>query len=127
MNGKSVGLKILWWSEMVIALRVLLFTVPVVINKKINGNFSLLDVDDRFIVLITLTAILYFAIAFSSIAGYRFWKVLHYSGSFLVLLGSIGLIKMLGYWPAPVGAHYFIPFYFSIGGATLAGILGRSK
>ena len=78
MEGRSVGLKILWWAETILALRVLLFTIPVMINQYSQNNSLLSDPNGLFIVLLTVIAALYCVVGILSILGSRFWKAAHY-------------------------------------------------
>ena len=56
MNGKPVGLTILWWVEAIVSLRVMLFSAPVMINKYLAKSFTLSDLNDRLIAAMTVTA-----------------------------------------------------------------------
>jgi len=127
MNRKSVGLIIFWWSEVIISIRVLLFTMPVIINKLLAENFILADLENRFIILLTLTAIFYFLAGLTSIGGFRFWKFLHFSAAIFTILLTVSSLFVQGQIQAGAGMYYFYPVLFSIGITLLAVILGNSK
>jgi len=127
MKGKSVGLQILLWSEVIVSARVLLFSIPVIINKCLAQSFSLSSSDDRFIAVMTLTALLYFLVGIVSIAGYRFWKAIHYAAAILIILLTVCSLNMSGQTPAAPGLYYFSPLLFSVIVTVLAGILRGAK
>ena len=68
MDNKFLGLRILWWTEMVVSVRILFFTLPVVISKYGAKEFSPINLDDWFILVVTLAAFLYMAVGMASIA-----------------------------------------------------------
>ena len=113
MDKKSVGLKILFWSEVIVSLRILLFSLPVMINKNSAGTFSVDNLDDRFIALLSLTAILYFFVGVLSIVGNKFWKSAHYLAVVLVLLFTLATVKVTGQ-PLTLGdnGYYSLPLLF---------------
>lgn len=127
MGGKSVGLKILWWSEVIVSARVLLFFIPVVINTYMAGTLSLSDPAGRFTAVTGLTALVYAAVGIVSLAGYRFWKTVHYLAVTFVFLATAAFF----YWPgraaAAAGAHYLLPLLFSVLMTMLAVGLGVPK
>ena len=127
MNGRAVGLIILWWSEVIISVRVLLFTIPVIINKLLAENFILSDMDNRFIILLTLTAVFYFLAGLTSIVGFRFWKFLHFSAVIFTILLTGSSLIVQGQAQAGAGLYYFYPVLFAVGITLLAVILGKSK
>ncbi len=127
MNGKSVGLTIVWWVEAVISIRVLLFSIPVMINKYLAKSFTLSDLSDRFIAVITLTAVLYVTVGIVSILGFRYWKVVHYLAAILTFVLTVGSLYAFDQPSATVGLNYFSPFVFALVFTTLAGFLGRKS
>jgi len=127
MNGKSIGLIILWWCEAIIAVRVLLFSVPVIINKSLAKSFLLSGLNDRFIVVITVTALLYFIVGVASIFGYRYWKAIHYLAAVFTLLLTVGSLSILGRPSDIVGLYYFFPIFVSTVFVCFAGFLGGAK
>ena len=59
MNKPSVGATILWWLETIVSIRVLLFTVPVMINRQMTAAQPGAGKEDGFILMITVAAALY--------------------------------------------------------------------
>ena len=127
MPRKSVGLTIMLWVEMIIALRVMLFTIPVFINKFLEKTPVLASMDDRFILILTLTAIYYFLTGLMSLMGLRFWKILHLAAVLFTLLLMAGAGSLYPPGPIPgagLGMHFFYPGLFAMGMALLTTILG---
>jgi hypothetical protein len=128
MNGKSIGLIILWWCEAIISVRVLLFSLPVIINKSQAKIFDLQALNDRFIVVMSATALLYFVVGVASICGYRYWKAIHYLAAIFTVLLTVGSLVIVGQ-PADdvVGGYYFFPIIVSAIFVCLAGFLARAQ
>ena len=127
MGKKSVGLTILCWSEIIISLRVLLFSIPVIINKNSAGSFSLSNLEDQFIGILSLTAVLYFVVGIMSIAGNKLWKAAHLLAVVLVLSFTLASVKISGQALGPENAYFSLPLLFSVIVTVLTGILGRRK
>jgi hypothetical protein len=121
MVVKSAGRQILWASEMIISLRVLLFSIPVIINQYTSHTFSLSNVDDRYMVLLSWTAVIYFMVGMVSYAGFTFWKAVHYLAVVLIGLLTFGSLDVVQRLSASPGVYYYVPFLCSIFVAMLAG------
>jgi len=83
MPNQSLKFRILWYLETIVSARLLLFCIPVLMNKYIEKRFAAFNADDWFIIFLTIMALLYFMIGLASIIGYRSWKILHYLGAVL--------------------------------------------
>jgi len=127
MEGKSVGLRILCWAETIISLRVLLFSVPVMINKNSAGTFSMANLDDRFMAVLSLTAILYCLAGIMAIAGSKLWKAAHIHGVVLVAAATLATVKVAGGPLNSSNAYYILPLLFAVILTVLTAILGRAK
>ena len=127
MNGKSVGLTILWWVEAIISIRVLLFSVPVIINKYLEKSFALSDLNDRFIAVMTATALLYGVVGIISILGFKYWKATHYLAVILTFAFTVGSLYCFDQPSSTVDLNYFAPVVFAMVLTALAGFLGRKK
>ena len=127
MNTKSVGLQILWWSEVIISIRVLLFTLPVAINKWLAKSFLMSNFDDRFMIVITATALVYCIAGIASIAGYRYWKSVHYLAAIFTAVLTLGLLNLAGDTPQAMGLPYFTPVLFAIAVIVFVGVLGAKQ
>lgn len=127
MNEKSVGLTIIWWSETIISLRVLLFTLPVMINGYLEKSFTLSDLNDRFIVLLSVTALLFCITGIVSILGTRHWKVAHYLSVVLTLMLTVGSLYAFDQSSATVSLNYFLPMIVATVFTAFSGFLGRNS
>jgi len=127
VNGKSVGLTILWWVEAIISIRVLLFSIPVMINKYLAKSFALSDLNDRMIAVMTATALLYAIVGIISIFGFRYWKTAHYLAVILTFALTAGSLYYYDQPSQTVELIYFAPFVFAMILTALAGFLGRKR
>lgn len=127
MNGKSVGLTILWWVEAIISIRVLLFSIPVMLNKYLAKSFELSDLNDRYIAVMTVTALLYGIVGIISIFGFRFWKMTHYLAAILTFALTVGSLYSFDQPAQTVNLIYFAPFIVATILTALAGFLGRKR
>lgn len=127
MGGNSVGINILWWSETIIALRVLLFSLPVIINKSLAKTFVVSNINDRFIAVLTVAALFYCVVGVSSIFGHRYWKSVHLLAAIFTGVLTLGSIYILEQPATKIGVYYFTPIIFSVVIALIAGVLGGAK
>lgn len=127
MEKKSVGLIILLWSEIILSLRILLFTVPVMINRYSAGHLSVSNLEDQFIGLMSLTAGLYFFIGILSLAGNKLWKSAHLLAVVLILSFTLASARISGWTLGQQNAHFALPLLFSVIVNVFAGILGKAK
>lgn len=127
MSEKSVGLTIVWWVEAIISIRVLLFSIPVIINKCSAKSFVLSDLNDRFIAVMTATALLYCIVGITSVLGFRYWKVTHYLAVILISVLTAGSLYAFDQPSVIVNYNYFVPLIFATVFTALAGFLGRKK
>lgn len=127
MNEKSVGLTIVWWSETIISLRAMLFSIPVMINKCLEKSFTLSDLNDRFIAVMTATAFMYCIVGIVSILGFRYWKVTHYLAMTATFVLTVGSLYVFDQPQTSVSLNYFAPVIFATVVTALAGFLGRKK
>lgn len=109
MAQKSLGLRILWWAEVVIAARALLFFIPVLINKYLAKSFSSAVIEDRFIAVAAMTALLYLIIGIASLGENKLWRFFHYLAAALAVLGAVGLYSLMAQTQGPPAWGYFVP------------------
>lgn len=127
MNEKSVGLTIMWWVEAIISLRVMLFSIPVMLNKYLEKSFMLSDLNDRFIAVMTATALLYCIAGTISILGFKYWKAAHYLAMIATFLITLGSLYAFDQPQASVSLNYFAPVIFATVATAFAGFLGKKK
>ena len=113
-ENKSVGLKILSWGETIVSARVLLFCVPVFINKILEKSLYPERVDDWFIIILTTVALLYFILGIASIMGYKLWRTFHYLTLVLVVLLTFGLLRQVAIHAVQLHWVYLSPVIFSV-------------
>ena len=127
MKERSVGFVILCFSEVIISLRVLLFTIPVMINKNSAGTFSMDVMDDRFIAILSLTAVLFVLAGILAIAKSKIWKAAHILAVVLVALATLATVKVSGQPLTSENGYYALPLLFAVIATVLTAILGRPK
>ena len=127
MGKKSVGFKILCWSEIIISLRVLLFSIPVMINKYSAGSFSLSNLEDQFIGILSLTALLYFIVGVMSLSGNKLWQAAHLLVVVLVVFFTLASVKISGQSLTAENGYFALPLLFSVIATVFTGILNRRK
>lgn len=125
MSRRSIGLVILWWSEVIISLRVLLFTIPVILNTVIGENSAPPDREYGMVVLVTLTAVFYLLSGLASVTGFRFWKWLHFAAVMLTGLLTLNVLK--GADRAAAGPYFYCPVAFAVVVTALAVMLDKGK
>ncbi len=104
MRANSLGLQILWWAEIVIGARVMLFLAPVMISKYQARSLAPYALEDWFLWVVTFASLLYFFIGIVSILGHRLWRVFHALAMLIVLLLTFGL------WNISTRAHLALPY-----------------
>lgn len=114
MKKKALGLQVLWWSEIVVSICILFFTIPVIFIKQLEGNFSPINIDDWAILAFTITAFLYAMVGVASIIGHHLWRQFHYLVTALIFSLSVGLFKRMETIGIDVQWTYFIPMLVSI-------------
>jgi len=113
-QNKSVGLKILSWGEIVVSARILLFCVPVFINKILEKSLYPEKVDDWFMVILATVALLYFILGIASITGYKLWRTFHYLVLVLVVFLTFGLLRQVAIDAVQLHWVYLSPVIFSV-------------
>ncbi len=119
MQNKSIGANILWWCEVIISARVLLFTLPVLINQKISGN-AITGLEGCYIIVITLSACVYLSVGLSAIFGHKLSSMFHYIAAGLVFLMTIGMMSKSSTADGSMSLIHFIPLIFAIAMTCLA-------
>lgn len=114
MDQKRIVLTILWLIEALISIRILFFSLPVLINQLTNKNFYFYDVRDFFMVVISCAALLYLVVGVGSLLGHKAWRALHYLSTGLIFILSVGLTKILLLTQTPMGYGYYLPLILSV-------------
>src|SRR3989344_5208231 len=96
MKSNSLGLQILWWAEIVVGARALLFLIPVMISKWQVRSLSPSSLDDWFLWAAMVASALYFFIGIASLSGHKLWLVFHAVAVVIVVLLTLGLWNISG-------------------------------
>lgn len=113
MSDKSLGLKMLWWAEIVVCARAILFFIPVLINKVPQG-FSFLNPGDYFTMLVVVSCVLYLGGGISALLGYKRWRLFHILAAAFVILLTAGLQGTAARTQGIFPAAYFAPAVLGI-------------
>ena len=114
MAKQSLGIKILIGTEVVVALRILLFIIPTIINKVLVHQMAL-GVNDWFLFLLSIASLFYLIVGTASLFGTRLWQTFHYIVT-LVLCAMTGLgLWKLSSLSLPINFYNYIPAICSLG------------
>ena len=114
MKSNSLGLQILWWAEVVVGARALLFLAPVMISKWQVRSLSPAALEDWFLWVAMFAAVLYFLIGIVSIFGHKLWRVFHAVAMVIVLLLTFGLWNISGRQQVPLPFFYLLPAVWAL-------------
>lgn len=114
MKSNSLGLQILWWAEIVVGARALLFLAPVMISKWQVRSLSPAALEDWFLWVAMFASVLYFFIGIVSLLGHRLWRVFHAVAMVIVLLLTFGLWNISGRQQVPLPFFYLLPAVWAL-------------
>lgn len=114
MRANSLGLQILWWAEIVVGARALLFFAPVMISKWQMRSLSSSAPGDWFLWVATFAALLYFLIGIVSILGHKLWRIFHVGAMLLVMLLTFGLWNISNQRQIPLAFFYLLPAVWAL-------------
>ncbi|MBI5415683.1 MAG: hypothetical protein HZA29_02600 [Candidatus Omnitrophica bacterium] len=117
----------LWWTEIVVGGRALLFLVPVMISRWQGQSFPVSSVDDWFLRVAALSSLFYLLVGIFSVLGHRLWRLFHYTGLALVGALSAGFLQMVVRTHAPVYPVYWLPAAFALAAAAGARLAWNSS
>ncbi len=109
MRANLLGLRILWWAEIVVGARALLFFAPVMISKGQMRSLTSSAPGDFFLWVATSAALLYFLIGIVSILGHKFWRIFHAAAMLIVMSLTFGLWNISNQQQVPVSFFYLLP------------------
>ncbi len=113
MGKQSLGIKVLIWTEVVVALRILLFIIPTMVNKFLVHRIGF-EVSDWFLFLLSMVSLFYLIVGVASLLGTPLWQIFHYVVTLVICcLTGIGLWK-LSSLSLPVNFYNYIPAICSI-------------
>ncbi len=114
MKSNSLGLQILWWAEIVVGARVLLFLAPVVISKWQIRSLSPSAPEDWFLWVAIFAAVLYFLVGIASLLGHKLWRVFHAVAMVIVLLLTLGLWNISSQQQVSLPLFYLLPAVWAL-------------
>lgn len=115
MKSKNIFLTIVFWCEIIISARLLMFTIPVLINKYINAQFYVDQISDWNIWVLTLLGFFYFMTGLASALQFRHWKLFHYVGLVLAVILTGALLMKVVALSGVIGWVYFVPLCVAAG------------
>ena len=114
MKSNSLGLQILWWAEIVVSARALLFFVPVMISKWQARSLSPYVLEDWFLWVVTFAALLYFLIGIVSVLGHKLWRIFHAVAMLVVVLLTFGSWNISHQQQVPLPFFCFFPTIWAL-------------
>lgn len=114
MKSNSLGLQILWWAEVVVGARALLFLAPVVISKWQIRSLSPAALEDWFLWAAMSAAVFYFLIGIVSLLGHKLWRVFHAAAMVIVLLLTFGLWNISAQQQVSLPLSYLLPAVWAL-------------
>ncbi len=127
MGTQSLGMKVLFGLEIVVSLRILLFTIPVVISRWMQKIFSAGYVDDWMILVSTVIAFFYLVVGVSSMSGHRLWKIFHYMAAIVTAMLTFGFLNLIvSVHEAPTFFH-MLPTVMALSIALVIAVSGQEK
>ena len=122
MPQRSLAFIILGGIEIIVSLRVLFFCLPVLINNYRLHVFSSNIAADGFIVISTISSIVYLMVGLVTLLRYRLWRFFHYLAVIVIVILTLGLMKLIMGTPGAYSPVYFFPLIFSLAVLIFANI-----
>jgi hypothetical protein len=127
MQPRSIALQILWWTEIIVSLRILLFFLPVLINKYISPQVAPSHIEDWGAVFLTFALLCYLLTGVLSLMGTRLWRLFHLLSVAVVVVMTLGFMQILSKANAPIKIAYFFPLIISVVIAVLVLLQKENK
>ncbi len=112
MSAAPLGLQMLWWAQVVVSARILIFLLPVMINQSQGPGIPLYSADDGFLGVATLTSLLYLLVGIMALLGNKSWKLFYYVVAFLVAALTARSQQLMAGQSA-VNIVYLLPLFFA--------------
>jgi hypothetical protein len=114
VQSKRIVWIVLQWVEVVIALRILLFTLPVWISKFTSEGFGGLRIGERFLFLLTIAALCHFLAGLSALLKLKISQLLHFVSLGVVIFLTAGFTKLVSVTGAMFYSSYVLPACVSL-------------
>ncbi|MBL8013440.1 MAG: response regulator [Candidatus Omnitrophica bacterium] len=114
MNKKTIVLKIFFFCEVVIMLRILLFEIPVLMDQFNRIDTPSRQIESYFIIFLLVVAV---AFVFSGLAGAlrnQTWKLLHITASVITAAGTVVLWQAQQSLSPNMPSFYFVPLVYAL-------------
>ena len=109
MKANSLGLQILWWAEIVVGARALLFLIPVMISKWQLRSLFPYALEDWFMWVAAFASLFSFLIGIVSLLGHKLWRIFHAVAMLIVTLLTFGLWNMSTQRQVSLPLLYLLP------------------
>ncbi len=93
MDTKKIFLKIIFFLEIILSTRTLLFTIPVFITQATSEQTNSSPIDSRIIIILTGMAVCYLVTGLLSLLKPVLTRILHLSSFVVVLVLSLIFLK----------------------------------
>lgn len=107
MKRNTLELRIFLFCEIVVALRILLFEIPVFLDKFFKQKTTDLSETDRFMAIVVFMSVFYLAAGLASLFGHKFWQLLHY-----LVTALTGFLTLSFYYSVQNAGNTFEPLYY---------------
>ena len=108
MQQRSLFLNILLGCEVVVAIRVLIFSGAILADKMLSAKTAM-SLEEWFIVSFSISALFYLVIGILSFGGFRFWRILQYVAILVALVLSGAFLMMVQNSGHAISGAYFVP------------------
>ena len=126
MRNKIVILKILCWGEMMVAVKLLFFTIPFVFKGNEMAFTTPHPTAYKFAFLLTFLSLLYFMSGFAALIGHRWWKWFHLFSAVIIAFMTWSLLNFVKTMSSDFDFLYLIPVTASTVILGLIFIFGRT-
>ena len=113
-NKVPFTIQILSWCEIIMAARIFLFTVPVLVKNIFFRQPHIFEVYDWFIVVLTLTGLIYLLAGLTSLIGHKLQHIFHFCAFVLIAMMTYALFQRAQNYGFVFEYFYLSPAIFSV-------------
>lgn len=111
---KPLSIKILVWSEVVIAARILLYEAPITVAELVNQVHGADQLTTIIRALVIIPVVLYLMAGILTLAGNAKWKEIHYGIGLATIILNLTLIAFLNRFNEVLVLDHFVPSVLSV-------------
>ncbi len=111
---KTLGIKIFLFCELVVASRILLFEIPMSLDKFFGAKVTALSEADRFQAIIVFVSLFYLVAATAALLGHSMWRLLHYLTTGLAVVLTLAFNFNLQQSGQVFHSYYYLPVICSV-------------